>query len=357
MPDCFLHIGAHKSGSTTIQAFLRRNRRKLRSLGYHVPQAGVQGAGAAHHHLAYEFAGSANFDRAHGGWADLIEEVKSLAGEHLILSSEAFERPMAKPHRADDLRRRLADVGYGLKVILYLREQDAYMNSAFATQVRHMRRELAFERFIDDALEDVRFDYWGSHAALLEETAIETNMRPFSRSVLAGGLCRDFLSALGLDAGAAARFEEERPRNASPGPKTVAALLRIRQLAGPAIDALPRHERSMLARDVGRAGDRLGWNGEAFYGLDPDTRRRIRERFAASNDRIAQAAWGRPWGDVFAGGLTERQRNVFDYGAASEAERREFDSVVDQALRQIRSGPSLPARLHRRFLGLVRAVR
>jgi hypothetical protein len=36
MPRCYLHIGPYKTGTTSIQGTLRRNRGRLRDQGFHI---------------------------------------------------------------------------------------------------------------------------------------------------------------------------------------------------------------------------------------------------------------------------------------------------------------------------------
>jgi len=48
MKTVYLHIGLHKTGTSTIQFFLANNREKLAELGYLYPFKQV-----AHHNLAY----------------------------------------------------------------------------------------------------------------------------------------------------------------------------------------------------------------------------------------------------------------------------------------------------------------
>src|SRR2546421_10750937 len=52
---CYIHVGPHKSGTTSIQWFLQENREKLLEHGYFVPESETKRG--AHHTLAEGFAG------------------------------------------------------------------------------------------------------------------------------------------------------------------------------------------------------------------------------------------------------------------------------------------------------------
>src|SRR4051812_1580029 len=86
---CFIHIGLHKTGSTSIQKMLASREDWLGSLGLYVPKTGRTGS-QGHHLLAWElsrrhgFSGSAQFDA-------LKRELRE-AGfpARVVLSSEDF---------------------------------------------------------------------------------------------------------------------------------------------------------------------------------------------------------------------------------------------------------------------------
>src|SRR5439155_15589 len=52
---CYIHVGPHKSGTTSIQWFLQENREELLDRGYFVPESETKRG--AHHALAEGFAG------------------------------------------------------------------------------------------------------------------------------------------------------------------------------------------------------------------------------------------------------------------------------------------------------------
>ena len=52
---CYVHVGPHKTGTTSIQWFLQENRAELLKLGYFVPESDTKRG--AHHALAERLAG------------------------------------------------------------------------------------------------------------------------------------------------------------------------------------------------------------------------------------------------------------------------------------------------------------
>lgn len=54
---CYIHIGPHKTGTTSIQWFLKENRAELLKRGYFVPESGSIRGG--HHPLVRQLCGQA----------------------------------------------------------------------------------------------------------------------------------------------------------------------------------------------------------------------------------------------------------------------------------------------------------
>ena len=52
---CYIHVGPHKSGTTSIQWFLRENRAELLKHGYFVPESGNVHGG--HHPIVRQLCG------------------------------------------------------------------------------------------------------------------------------------------------------------------------------------------------------------------------------------------------------------------------------------------------------------
>ena len=68
----FVHVGTHKTGTTSIQVFLRGHAAALRRQGLYVPTTGTIDPQSGHHNLAWELYADERFDRAFGGAEELI---------------------------------------------------------------------------------------------------------------------------------------------------------------------------------------------------------------------------------------------------------------------------------------------
>lgn len=128
-PTIFIHLGQHKTGTSTIQNWLLENCSELAEAGLFLPQTGMVNGG---HHAFFDTYDQRNYS----GFSDLLktlrEEIKKSHLPYSIISSEEFERlPLAA---STQLLSALDD--FDIRGMLYLRRQDGYMASDFGQQVK-----------------------------------------------------------------------------------------------------------------------------------------------------------------------------------------------------------------------------
>src|SRR5262245_22122866 len=220
---CTIHIGLHKTGSTTIQNMLAAEEGNLRGLGLYLPKAGRNGSAAAHHLLAWElnrrpgFAGSRYFD-------ELAREIAAAGSpDRIILSSEDFSTRIHSPQAMTRLRKRIRRLGYRLRILAYVRPQETAVHSMYTQRSKMLRVDSDFNSFWRQAIGGLRFDYDKRFDHLFNAKAIELSVYPFGRELIAGGLCRHFLRVIGAPQHALEGFLEPPAANVSPGPRTIAA--------------------------------------------------------------------------------------------------------------------------------------
>ncbi len=209
---CYLHIGAEKTGSTSIQAFLRANRDILTEQGCLFPVspgADNQPALAAYamrdccrkNLLAQVGVETEDqLDAFHATFRQaLLDEVAAAAPEKIILTNEHCHSrigTVAELERLATLLRELAD---DVRIIFYIRRQDLAATSLFSTalKVGQTRRKP------DMAVQDQRplsFDFWRTcmlYAQVFGKEAL--TVRLFDRTTLLNGdLLADFRYVTGL---------------------------------------------------------------------------------------------------------------------------------------------------------------
>ena len=140
----YLHIGYHKTGTTFLQTTLYKNRQELLTQGFLYPKSGV-GLGYGHPLLStlfklHETTRVRCIDEQHESkkyWIKLIKEIKSSTAHSIILSSENFRRNQDFKFMKDCLD------NFDLKIIIYLRRQDHYIQSMYNEGVKNLTRRLS----------------------------------------------------------------------------------------------------------------------------------------------------------------------------------------------------------------------
>jgi hypothetical protein len=276
----YLHIGLHKTGTSSIQAFLKKNKPALHRLGYLYPKAGWTAGG--HHNLAYELLGKKRFSHTAGRLADLAPEIER--EPNAILSSEEFEfLELAEVRR---LREALG--GREAKVIVYLRRQDALIASTYAQQVKMGAKMKPFTAYAVASLYNARFDF----AQLLARWAAAFGQDSLDVAVVseetAGPLLfDDFLSRLGIEGGADLPRPPKR-LNESPSAAEIEIIRRAAEAARR--PGHPPRQQDMVELQqiaAGLAADQPSLSASGGLGLPEDLYRRVAARFAPVNARVA----------------------------------------------------------------------
>ncbi|MGK7866810.1 hypothetical protein [Falsiroseomonas sp. E2-1-a20] len=208
-----IHIGSHKAGSSSIQAFLREQAETLRRHGVLYPRAG-RGDGMAHHQLASGLRqGKAAQDQ--GKWKQIQDlRARATSDQRLILSSEGFETlSTAAVAQLQQL------VGSGPTTILfYVRDVGEAVVAAYSQRSKSGSNTDDFDRFFEHSarilavrrVEVVR--RWVSVFG-----ADNVRVRTIEPSCLvAGDLTEDVLSVLGCSLATLGATPAPR-QNVSPG--------------------------------------------------------------------------------------------------------------------------------------------
>jgi len=203
---CFLHIGTHKTGTTSLQTLLTSNKQCLERSGILVPRSGRAWTGGGHHNLAWEWNGDDRFNLTFGAWRDVLGELRSSNFPAVCLSSEDFEYLHRKPDSLSRIRQDLNSIGYQVRVVVYLRPQADYVESLYAELVKH-GVHAAFREYLGEILQSgamVHRDSWGlvfDYRQLLDPFAKAFGtagmvVRPYSATRPSNDLLNNFVSVI-----------------------------------------------------------------------------------------------------------------------------------------------------------------
>ncbi|MBN2048086.1 MAG: hypothetical protein JW750_09605 [Anaerolineaceae bacterium] len=293
----YLHIGTHKTATTTIQAGCVENRAALREAGWHYPETGMYLYGQ--HNIAWEFARDRKQAWNHvtewvafrpdwGGIAQLQEEVRQTGAPNVIVSSEDFDG--LEPDRIMGLRQAFGDDQ--VEIIIYLREQYSLFQSAWAQFVKAGFVTDAFPVWVEKMLASGPevLHYFGNYFEFLQDWAAafgkeHIHVQEFSKTSIQGHIFHDFLRA--CDVPSVERFPIPANKNISPGFKVLEITRRLNsQCADPRL-------RRYVSGAVQEYARQQGWEDGHYHLVNRALYEQIQAHFNETNDRVAREYLGR----------------------------------------------------------------
>lgn len=206
-PRLFLHIGTHKTGTTSIQRFCTANRDELAEVGLLYPALGLGGYPAhyAHHRLAHATAGRDDVMEIEHvtHFLDLVRsEVRP--GQSVLISAEPYYRHRIRNANGNQSVREYVELvgqlyeGFAVTVLVMLRRQDLLLEAFYAEHVmatpytediatfhRSRQRLLDYRR---------RLANWADVFG-----AANIWIRPFEPSLMDHPVEREFLEWMGIE--------------------------------------------------------------------------------------------------------------------------------------------------------------
>lgn len=334
----FLHVGTHKTGTTSLQKTLSENSVTFATAGLYFPRTGRAPGSGGHHNIAWELARDARFDPTFGTLSELVAEIAAVDSPSVCLSSEDFEYLYHDARSLERLRDAFAATNFRIAVVIYLRPQASYAESLYAELVKHGFPQ-TFGEFLQKLLIDGKIEfgsYWrftfdyevlvGNFAAIFGEANVI--VRPYSTDRPGVSVTDDFLTLVGID------------------PHTIGGRTATGRLnsSAPFIDVVRRYKRNTATGDGDVDGDIVAdW---AYRGRFDPVRlpevERIAERFSAGNARIA-ARYGVAIPFVSRRDLLGDIAAALGFDPASEARRRLLRA---QGTRRAALGTPSPAHGH-----------
>lgn len=284
--NLILHIGTNKTGSTTIQNFLRENSHELANEGYYYPMGGAyyyppeSSASLLAHALREKqpkYIGNIKIDKS-SCISDIRRDIINSDCKNIIISSEHFSLAREKT-QIQNIFNIFEDLFKSIKVIIYLRRQDSYIESLWSQRIKLGMITKSFEDFFAEQTKtSSALDYYQLLAPWSEIFGIENiTVKPFEKTQFVDhDLLTDFLEYIGY------KFipVNNTLQNTSPSTEYLEAL---RMFTKSIKDV---NERMIFARIFRKLPIKFDNNKYTF--LTNEKRKLLLDKFNESNQRIAQ---------------------------------------------------------------------
>jgi hypothetical protein len=209
--DLVLHIGSGKTGTSSIQAFLHRNRDRLTDLGHLYPRTPgrtrhvrlglfIQPDDRLPSFITWHRQGASSPEAFRRSFRRrLLREINESGLSHVVFSDEAL---YGSPREALQRLRELVDqIAARLRLVVYLRRQDDHLVSRYQ-QVVKVGETRRLTEWSDAPEHADTYDYY--NRLRMWEQLLEPDefvVRRFEpESFVGGSLIQDFLEAAGIDA-------------------------------------------------------------------------------------------------------------------------------------------------------------
>jgi len=303
MANFILHIGRHKTGTSSLQKFLSDNRTLLKERGYHYPFPPHRSR-IAHHDVASIFGAKRRSTQVELDSEELatIQEVlrdaaNSRGSEQVLLSSEGFQNAVPT------LVGKYFEPGR-TKIIVYIREQVEYLISAYQQKVQANQHYLPIQDSVRGLLTHYDEFLLGWEKVFGRENL---KVRVYARQHLKNqDVVVDFLDALGISDTAGFSFSLE-----DQNPSIGGSLLEFKRHLN-ACNLESVHQGRLYRVLSAIASNNLRYRQKPY--LKPNLVEDIRQTCAASNRRVFDKYFGGE--DVFSCSITKPVAPVkADYAA------------------------------------------
>ncbi|MBR1628136.1 MAG: hypothetical protein IJ679_02570 [Lachnospiraceae bacterium] len=357
MGTVYLHIGVPKTGTTSVQRFLMKNREILEQKGYTYPDFGFlyPGVGPARNAYFVAQTGKENFQDE---WADSFRQLERLGKtwDHIILSDEAVWNRQKPPGFWSKVRQKFDEIGLKFHVICYLRRQDTLVESFWNQRVKGKgKMTMPFEEFLIEKYKfmPMAYDEWLDR--IVEEgKPDELTIKVFERGQLLGGsVVDDFCDVIGMPV--TTEFAMPKDSNSS-FDADVVAIKRMINRDRSFQDVYDfYYDATQATYDPGE--DRKGPKMSMF---SPEGRRAFMAQFEQGNQYVAKKYFGRENGELFYERVEDVPQWEPDAERMLEAAVRVFsgaDILLYKRIEELERKMtimynSLPARMYRKVRGI-----
>jgi hypothetical protein len=315
-----IHAGTHKTASSYIQSRMQVNAEKLQAMGVHTSYP-------ADRKRKFKPLASALRQEKWRLWRQYLKSIPAEA-DNVLVSAEQFAKPLADPKTIDQLIDLLAEFGFRMQVVAFVRDQPDYINARYVHSTRRLYHHLSFKDYVRRQLIDgsMIFDYSLLFSSLLANSRLQTCFLPFGSRH--GDPFERLMAAQGWPSQDAWKSAKSTKANVQPGCKGVWLAREVKKWLDEHGEKPARP--GQLSKEIRRISEKNEWTNNRFFGFNEELQAEVIQHYAASNNNFARRVWGQSWHEVFP--LKPAQRMVYDLPDAGQ-EREHMLAYVEKVLR------------------------
>jgi len=313
MSTLYLHIGMPKTGTTYIQSFMRKNAVMLKENGYVYPKFDITFPGIGVNRNAHFMVcrirdeegnllrekQSEVFENCFAKIGELFEEY-----DNIVLSEESLwnsaEKNYFNKELWADIKKKSEEMNFDLKIVVYLRRQDLFVQSYWAQQVKETYTR-SFEQFLTGKMHrNLKLDYYERLSQIAEHIGKENMLvRVYEKSQYQGTdgtLISDFLETIGLELNEDyIKPERERVNRSLSG---VYLETKRRMNIFDEFKVKQSYFSHLLQRVVDKHDERTAFDVNVCF-TSPEQLKEYMANFDESNNKVAKEFLGREDGKLF----------------------------------------------------------
>ena len=330
----YIHIGYHKTGTTSLQSFLGENRSGLAKSGICYPETSGDGTRDYFHKHLYFFnrimAAHRSGNNVDHQMDPLINEIVKSGLPKAIISEESFS---GLPGSIVKIFRKFSET-FDVKIVAVVRRQDEFINSFYQQSIKDFGETLDFIPFLKS--KNWQRLYYDKALGIWADCFGIENLRviSYSHKGQSGSLMSEILLPIFQGSSASGLIKDRRRHRSLPA--ICYEALRICNQSG-----MQGPDLALLKEAMRKSANRFGAEiRTAFPGLldkeftSPQSAQAILSEFRSSNLTLAQDYFGGadPFPDLSSSDIPENMQTIADLGDESAFQPKEVIAFLAFAL-------------------------
>ncbi len=328
-----IHIGTHKTGSTTIQHFIAKNEMFLDRYGIYVPRTGRRDLEYAdYQNIAWELSGHKKFDKNNGTLEELREEILQKKPDNILLSSEALGFQQDSLELPELIKEYFKGLGYEVHIITFVRPVYRYMDSMYSEMAKRGLCTYTFEEYVKKMMSLKRLKRYNYYKLFKGWKTVfgRVTVVPFEKVQWESSLEVEFFKNIPVDVDLEHVLQNSvASQNERVDAKYLEAV-RITVKECESLDLNMKEINDIIVR-ISKLVKKHHWHHNVFSGLDNKTAISIFDNYEKNNSKFLKEIMGYEDGKCLFSETKEDfnfKKNIFSYKDFTNKEKVDIKAII-----------------------------